>query len=252
MQTPRTTDTDHLLARLDHFDRGPFARGLRARVRALLRCDPGDTVVDVGCGGGLAVAELAAEGVRAVGVDLDQRMLDVARARHPGADYRSGDAYALPLADASAQGYRAEKVYHSLHDPARALVEARRVLAPGGRVVLTGQDWDAYMVDADEPEVTRAVLRSYADRMPDPRAPRRQRALLLDAGFTRVAVEGSVLAFTDAEVLPMLTAMAEAAEQAGAITDRQAASWVGDQRERARTGRLFAAVPFIVVSAVRP
>lgn len=252
MQTPQRYDTACLLSRLDRFDHSPFARELRARVRELLRCGPGDTVVDVGCGGGRAVAEIAAEGAHAVGVDLDQRMLDAARSRHPEADLRLGDAYEIPLADASVQGYRAEKVYHSLDDPERALTEARRVLAPGGRIVLAGQDWDAYMVDADDPGTTRAVLASYADRMPSARAPRRQRALLLDAGFTGVEAEGSVLVLTEEEVLPMLTGLAEAAAEAGAVTAEQAASWSGEQRERARTGRLFVAVPFFVVSAVRP
>ncbi|WP_017589870.1 methyltransferase domain-containing protein [Nocardiopsis ganjiahuensis] len=252
MQTPQRYDADRLLARLDRFDLTPFARGLRARVRELLCCGPQDTVVDVGCGGGRAVAEISAEGPHAVGVDLDPRMLDAARSRHPEADLRPGNAYELPLADASVQGYRAEKVYHSLDDPARALSEAYRVLAPGGRIVLAGQDWDAYMVDAADSGTTRSILRSYADRMPDARAPRRQRALLLDAGFHGVEVEGSVLVFTDEEVLPMLTALAEAAEEAGAVSAEQAASWTADQRERAREGRLFAAVPFFVVSAVRP
>jgi SAM-dependent methyltransferase len=252
MQTPQRYDTDRLLARLDRFDLTPFARDLRARVRELLRCGPEDMVVDVGCGGGRAVAEIAAEGPHVVGVDLDQRMLDAARSRYPEGDFRLGDAYELPLADASAQGYRAEKVYHSLDDPGSALAEAHRVLAPGGRIVLVGQDWDAYMVDAADPGATRSILRSYADRMPDARAPRRQRALLLDAGFTGIDVEGSVLVLTDEGVLPMLMALAEAAEEADAVTAEQAASWAEDQRERTREGRLFAAVPFFVVSAIRP
>ncbi|MFF1345685.1 methyltransferase domain-containing protein [Streptomyces sp. NPDC058322] len=37
-------------------------------------------------------------------------------------------------------GYRADKVIHELAEPERALAEARRVLRPGGRIVLLGQD----------------------------------------------------------------------------------------------------------------
>lgn len=251
MPTPDRPHDDRFLARLDRFDLTPDAAGLRARARALLRAGRGDTVVDVGCGAGRAAAEIAAEGAHVVGVDRDPRMLDAARARHRGPEFHQGDAYALPLPDGRVQGYRAEKVYHSLRDPARALAEARRVLTPGGRLVLLGQDWDAYMVDAADPGLTRAILASYADGMPDARAPRRQRALLLEAGFGEVAVEGSVLLFTDAEVLPMLTGLADAARDAGAVPADRAAAWADEQRGRAQEGRLFVAIPFFVVSAVR-
>ncbi|MDE3724966.1 methyltransferase domain-containing protein [Nocardiopsis sp. N85] len=254
MPTPQRDDvaTRSLLTRLDRFSLLPEARALRDRARELLRADPGDAVVDVGCGGGRATGELAAAGTRAVGVDLDPVMLDAARAAHPGAEFRHGDAYRLPLSDGSMRGYRAEKVYHSLDDPLRALAEARRVLAPGGRVVLLGQDWDAYMVDSDDPDTTRRIIAAYADTMADPRAPRRQRALLASAGFTDIETEGRIVVFTDAEVLGMLIGFADAAERSGTIDGARARSWATEQRERAEEGRLFVAVPFLLVSAERP
>ncbi|MGQ4271497.1 methyltransferase domain-containing protein [Nocardiopsis changdeensis] len=245
-------DARSLLVRLDRFSHLPEARALRDRVRDRLRARPGDTVVDVGCGGGRATAELAAAGARAVGVDLDPAMLDAARAAHPGTDFRHGDAYRLPLDDGSAHGYRAEKVYHSLDDPARALAEAHRVLAPGGRLVLLGQDWDAYMVDSDDPGTTRRIVAAYADTMPDPRAPRRQRALLAEAGFTDISVEGRVVVFTDADVVGMLAGFADTAARSGAIDGERARAWTREQRSRAGEDRLFVAVPFLLVGAVRP
>ncbi|HJE59633.1 MAG TPA: SAM-dependent methyltransferase, partial [Nocardiopsis listeri] len=54
--SPRN-DGAALLARLDVAERRPDALALRARVRELLRYRSGDTVLDVGCGGGTAVAE---------------------------------------------------------------------------------------------------------------------------------------------------------------------------------------------------
>ncbi|WP_116246583.1 methyltransferase domain-containing protein [Nocardiopsis sp. FIRDI 009] len=244
-----TEATDRLIARLDRFDRRPEARALRARITELLDLAPGATVADVGCGSGLAVAELADAGLTAVGIDPDPRMLAHARARRPDLDLRQADAYALPLPDGALRGYRAEKVYHVLDDAARALAEAHRALAPGGRLVLAGQDWDAYAVDSDHPGTTRAIVHASADGLPAPRAPRRQRALLLDAGFERVRVEGRVLTFTDDDVLGMLLGMAEAAVAAGAVGEERAGEWTADQQDRARRGRLFVAIPFFLVSA---
>src|SRR5699024_644423 len=129
----------------------PQARALRTRIRDLLRIGAGDTVVDVGCGSGTAVAELNAEQVRAVGVDVDPNMLQAARTRHPEGDFRRADAYTLPFDDGQVHGYRAEKLFHAIAEPERALAEARRILAPGGRIVLTGQDWDAIAVASDDP-----------------------------------------------------------------------------------------------------
>ncbi|MCY9784084.1 methyltransferase domain-containing protein [Nocardiopsis sp. EMB25] len=246
-----TEATDRLIARLDLFDQRPEARSLRARIRELLAPAHGDAVVDVGCGSGLAVAELADAGAAAVGIDPDPRMLSHARARRPDLDLREAGAYDLPFPDGALNGYRAEKVYHVLDDTPRALAEAHRVLAPGGRLVLAGQDWDAYIVDSDHPDTTRAIVRATADGLPAPRAPRSERALLLDAGFERVRVEGRVLTFTDDEVLGMLLGMARAAVTAGAVGEERAEEWTADQRDRAQRGRLFVAIPFFLVSAVK-
>src|SRR4051812_19298358 len=134
------TDTATLIGQLDAAETRPDAVAARARTHDLLRLNPGATVVDVGCGTGRAVAELAGRGARAIGVDLDPAMLAVARERHADLDFRSADAAGLPLAEGEARGYRADKVFHMLPAPAAALAEARRVLAPGGRIVLAGQD----------------------------------------------------------------------------------------------------------------
>jgi SAM-dependent methyltransferase len=130
----------------------------------------------------------------------------------PGVDFRAGHADTLPLGDGEAGAYRADKVYHALPDPARALAEARRVLTPGGRIVLLGQDWDALVIESDDPALTRAVVHARADMVPHPRAARGYRNLLLDTGFTEVKVEVHTGIFTDTTMLPMLTGFAAAAK----------------------------------------
>ncbi|MEO3825716.1 methyltransferase domain-containing protein [Actinomadura sp. B10D3] len=241
-----------LIPQLDAVDASPGAAELRTRTYELLRSAPGSLVVDVGCGAGRAVAELADQGVRAMGIDVDDTMIALARKRWPDGEFRTGDAYALPLGDGEAAGYRADKVVHTLADPGRALAEARRVLAPGGRIVLCGQDWDMFAVDSADPELTRTIVRERADLVASPRAARRHRNLLLDAGFREVTVEVHTGVFTDDSFLPVLTRLAETCREHGAITDAQAGAWIADQRERARTDRLFAAVPFFLAAATRP
>jgi SAM-dependent methyltransferase len=243
-----THDTDDLIAVLDAADEQPAARALRARSYDLLALAPGAAVADIGCGAGRAVAELAGRGAHATGVDPDERMLAAARRRWPEAEVRHGDAYALPFGDGTLDGYRADKVYHLLDDPARAAREARRVLAPGGRIVLLGQDWDALVIDADDAPLTRRIVQARGDALPSPHAARGYRALLLDAGFREVTAEAHVLILTDSAAWP--SRLAEQARATGAISPDEAAAWLGEQHERARAGRLFVAVPIFVAAAV--
>ncbi|MEV0093851.1 methyltransferase domain-containing protein [Streptomyces sp. NPDC050738] len=248
-ETQQTTDS--LIAVLDAAERMPGAAGLRERIAELLGVSPGQRVVDVGCGTGRAVAELAElRGVRTVGVDPDERMIAVARERLPAGDFRAAGAYALPLGEGSVHGYRAEKVFHELADPIRALTEARRVLVPGGRAVLAGQDWETLVVDADDPALTRRIVQARADLVTSPRVARQYRNLLLAAGFRDVAVEVHTAVFIDGRALPLLTGLARAARAAGAVTAESAGGWIAEQSERARTGRLFLAVPFFVAAGV--
>jgi SAM-dependent methyltransferase len=233
-------ETDRLIAVLDIVDKAPGAPELRQFSYELLGAP--DSVVDVGCGGGRAVAELTERGVAAVGVDPDERMIAVARTRWPQADFRAGDAYRLPLPDHSVRGYRADKVFHVLAEPRRALAEARRVLAPGGRVVLLGQDWDTIVIDSDDPARTRRLVHERADKVTAPRAARAHRNLLLDAGFEDVRVEVRTTVLTGPETLPVLEGIAEG----------RAPGWMAEQRARAEKDRLFVAVPMFLAAATAP
>ncbi|MEU8038892.1 methyltransferase domain-containing protein [Streptosporangium sp. NPDC049078] len=223
-----------LLSVLDAYDDLPQARHLRERTYQAL----GDTVVDVGCGSGRAVGELAARGVRAIGVDLDPAMIKIAAERRPAGEFRLADATALPLDDGSVTGYRADKVLHTLAEPERAVAEARRVLARNGRAVLVGQDWDTLVIDSDDPDLIRTLVHARADVVPSPRVARRHRNLLLENGFVDVTVEVHTIVWTGTEGLPVLAILGEGA-------------WLDDQAARARDDRLFVAIPFFLASGTR-
>ncbi|MFI0448395.1 methyltransferase domain-containing protein [Actinomadura sp. 6N118] len=246
-----TDDINALIPLLDAIDATPGAAELRARSYELLAQEPGALVVDVGCGAGRAVTELADGDVRAVGIDLSEQMIAAARHRYPDGDFRLGTAYELPFQDGEVSGYRAEKVFHTLDEPARAVAEARRALAPGGRIVLIGQDWDTFVIESDDPHLTRTIVHARADLVASPRVARGYRNLLLDAGFEDVEVEvhTGLLAGPTAEAV--VSGMAEAVASEGAISRAQADAWIADQRERARTDRAFLAVPLFVASATR-
>ncbi|MEW2453334.1 methyltransferase domain-containing protein [Streptomyces albus] len=241
--------TEALLAALDAADQTPNATRLRARSYELLSPAPGSTVVDVGCGAGRAVAELAERGIHAVGVDPSPWMLAAARKRWPEAEFREAGAEDLPFADGSVHGYRADKVFHELQEPGRAVAEARRVLRPGGRIVLVGQDWDGIMIDSDDTALTRTIVHARADLLGTPHAGRQYRSLLLTGGFDDVTVEVHTNVFTDPAMLSLLARLAEPVCATGAVGRDQADEWLADQRRRAEAGRFLVAIPFFVAAA---
>ncbi|WP_435252126.1 methyltransferase domain-containing protein [Streptomyces tendae] len=155
----------------------------------------------------------------------------------------------MPFPDESLHGYRADKVFHVLREPARAATEARRVLRPGGRIVLLGQDWDAIMIDSADPVLTRTIVQARADLLNTPRAGRQYRGLLLAGGFADVTVEAHTNVFTDSAMLSLLVRHAESACAGGAVDRDRADEWLAEQRRRAEAGRFLVAVPFFVASA---
>ena len=106
---------------------------LRAEVR------PGDRALDLGCGDGRFTAELARAGAGTViGVEVAEAALQRARNREPGLDFRLTPIDGpLPLADAALDLVWASEVIEHIADTARWLSEVRRVLTPGGRLLIT-------------------------------------------------------------------------------------------------------------------
>ena len=105
---------------------------------ALANVGPGDRVLDLGSGEGDLAADMAGAGARVTAADVAQGALDRARRRHPQLDLRLvGFDAPLPFDDGAFDVVWSSEVIEHVADTARWLSEVRRVLAPGGRVLLT-------------------------------------------------------------------------------------------------------------------
>ena len=122
----------------DELDEKPFDRKmldwLAERVGDL------GVICDMGCGPGQVARYLHDKGVKACGIDLSQGMVERARSLNPDVEFRQGDMLALDgVADDSYGGVAA--FYSVIHVPrpslAQALGELKRVLRPGGVLLLT-------------------------------------------------------------------------------------------------------------------
>jgi SAM-dependent methyltransferase len=113
----------------------------RRRALLLAEARPGERVLDLGCGAGRFVAALRAAGADPVGVELAQAALERARRNVPGADLRLVEPDgSLPLGHGEVDLVWCSEVLEHVPDTVALLTEARRVLRPGGRLLVTVPD----------------------------------------------------------------------------------------------------------------
>ena len=161
----------------------------------------GMQLLDVGCGPGsitLGLAEIVAPG-EVVGIDAQSKQIEQSRelasARgRTNVRFETADVYQLPFADATFDIVFAHAVFMHLREPARALVELRRVLCPDGIAALRDPD-----VTASFRGPTTALLEQwrtvgskvFRHNGGNPAVGRDYRRMLLDAGFARAEAGAS-------------------------------------------------------------
>jgi len=122
----------------------PVAESDRLLHRALVELTvarPLGDLLDIGCGQGRILKLLASRAHRAVGVDIDSNARRLARAElllagTPNTTLRQGDMMSLPFEDGEFDTVILDDVLGDAKDPAAALLEAKRLVRAGGRVLL--------------------------------------------------------------------------------------------------------------------
>ena len=146
---------------------------LRDRIvaRAAPRAD--DVVVDVGAGTGLLTLELAPRVQRVWAIDISGAMVEYLRAKAASGGLTNVDAAvssaaSLPLFDATADVVVSNYCFHHLDDEGKeqALLEAHRVLRPGGRLVFGDMMFRVGVSDARDREVVKAKVRAMIAKGP--------------------------------------------------------------------------------------
>lgn len=109
-----------------------FVSDLSGEVLAWLAAQPGERILDLGCGDGAITARLRDAGVDVVGCDVSDSLLAAAKAR--GLDVRHADGHALPFA-AEFDAVFSNAALHWMTKPEKVVAGVRRALKPGGRFV---------------------------------------------------------------------------------------------------------------------
>lgn len=213
-----------------------LGRSYKSLALAELEVRPGDTVLDLGCGPGadlLAFADAAGPTGRVIGIDKDPALVEQAVRRtenRPTVEIRTGDIHVLDLPDDSVDRAHTDRVLQHVADPGAVLREIRRVLRPGGRIVLAEPDWDTLIVDYPDLEIPRAYTRFVADKaVRNACVGRALAGLAVGAGFTVSGVVPITTVFRDVESADKalgLQRVTGRAVDAGYLTSESAARWL--------------------------
>jgi ubiquinone/menaquinone biosynthesis C-methylase UbiE len=150
-----------------------FQQVSRRRIHWMCAQVGGPEVLDVGCSQGIASILLAREGHRVIGIDREHEAIRAARERldqeeaqvRERVEFRVGEGRAVGVADGSFDAVLLGEVLEHQLDPGKLLDEARRVLRPGGRIVITTPYGIHPYPDHKEPLYLSALLERLSSKL---------------------------------------------------------------------------------------
>lgn len=257
---------------VDESDRADWYVGVLNRARAdddpahfpatlaWIDAQPGEHVLEVGCGNG-AMARAVARAVPAirevVAVDASAIMTAEARRLLGGRDlpvrFEVADARHLPFPAASFDRCYATETFVILPDPHRALLELGRVTRPGGRICLWEADCDARALLGSDLDLTRRLTRFIGDHEFNGAVARQLIGWCRELGWTvdvipAVGVSESVTP----QWATLLDEWLADAQQAGVLTPKEVGQFRADIQLRQQKGTFFAYTVNFRITATKP
>ncbi len=237
---------------------GPEGVARRMAAMEALAIRPGQAILDLGCGGGHLVRDLAlAVGPdgRATGLDASADQIAAAESLCedlPGAELLAGDATDMPFEDRAFDGIASIQTLEYIPDVDAALAEARRVLRPGGVMAVVSVLWDHWRFHGADPELTGRMLETWRahchHQMLPLEMPRRMAAAGFGGvtrrpiGFLNGALHENAYAFWAARIVA-------AYGTAQGVAEDDARRWLDQLAEADRQGRFgFVSVPVLTTA----
>jgi SAM-dependent methyltransferase len=254
-------DAAAMIAGLEARGATPAQIRLRHRFLRFVPVRRGDRVLEVGCGSGVVLRDLAPRvGTRGavVGVDPSRTILATAR-RLCRTDrritLRHADGARLPFADGGFAVALAMTVILHVADPLAVVREMARVTRAGGRVGLQDQDFGMLGVTHPDRDLTDHILRGVIRHIyEEPYSGRRLPGLLREAGLERVRVQPDF--FQDTTLEPwtktFLERRAALAVQLGLVDAATAQKWLDGFTALVASGGFVFTMIYVGAAGVKP
>jgi ubiquinone/menaquinone biosynthesis C-methylase UbiE len=239
-----------------------FQRRLHEYLEAMA-IDQAATVLDVGCGTGVAARAIAARPGFAgtvLGIDLSPHLVDAARqlAAAEGVGdrvrFQVGDTRSLDLPDGAFAAVVAHTLISHVDDPRAVLAEARRVVKPGGLVGIFDGDYASLTFGQPDPEQGKADDEAIQQAIiTNPRIMRHMPGLLREAGLTLVQAFPSVVADigTADFWVPAIESFRRLVPQSGVMDTATINAWADARLQESAAGAFFGASNYYAYVAQR-
>jgi ubiquinone/menaquinone biosynthesis C-methylase UbiE len=252
-----------LSARLELRGRSEDEIASRSAYLELLGIAPGERILEVGCGSGVVLRDVArrvAPGGRAVGLDPSPALLAVARELAAAAglaelvELHEGDARALPFGDGAFDGALAATALIHIPDAERTVAEMARVVRPGGRVGVFDRDNDTSFVSHPDRALTRRIIAAGAEHtLVNPWIARQLPLVLRTHGLRDVRVRAFASVEQDPAGFYATTTerWPSIAVQVGAISEDERLRWMEQLRAVQAAGGFVAGITHLFVWGTR-
>jgi len=117
---------------------GQYTAKFKRKLIETITVSDNEKVLDVGCGNGTLICGISKKAkIHAHGVDISPKMIDECRARHPHINFKVSVADELPFGENEFDVVTMCCVLHHLDEPQKFFDEVKRILKPGGRLIIS-------------------------------------------------------------------------------------------------------------------
>jgi len=243
----------------------PDQNKLRKRLIQVANLREGDTAVEIGCGTGALLCDLAkavGPNGRVIGIEPQPALAQSAIQNLSLAGFEAGSEVIIESADhlsiesGLVSACIAQTVLIHLPDNIlqKALSEMIRAVRRGGKIISVDQDGDTWTIDHPNRNLTRRIVHFNSDqRYADGWTGRRLRRFFRQAGLTNVDVQvwTHIDLEADSYLFIMAIRIAKAAAEAGVISDSECDEWVQQLKEVASVNNFFSSINFYTCCGVR-
>jgi SAM-dependent methyltransferase len=233
---------------LDFMNGTPFFKRYKKESWDALRISGKAEILDVACGVGFDVIELARRfpAANLYGLDPSRGFLELARERARGlsnARFIGGDSRRLPFTDNCFDAVRIDRSLQHIYAPIEALREMVRVTRSGGRIVVAEPDWGTFFVYNGDLATGAKIAGFWEKSFANPFIGREAGVLLQECGVANISCRAHALIVRngeEAEIIFDLTRVTENCVSANALTQEEAERWGQSTQAACRSGGFLA------------
>ena len=237
-----------LIRCLDFMNETPFFRRYKKESWDALQISANSRILDVACGIGFDVIELARRYRRAVicGLDPSRGFLNLARERAQelaNALFVDGDACRLPFGDRCFDAVRIDRSLQHISAPIEALREMVRVTREGGKIVVAEPDWGTFLVYNGDLKTGAKIAQLWEKSFANPYIGREVGVLLQECGVENIGCRSHALLVRNeeaAEVIFDLGRVTENCVAATILTREEVERWRQATNAACRSGAFLA------------